>query len=83
MIDAGQEVVGTALLAGLLLLRVGLAVYALVSGFLTRERPDAAAPSNSEQRPDSRSRGSRQPVGHGRPRAHWRRFFSRWRWWSP
>ena len=32
MTDAGQEVVGTALLAGLLILRVVLAVHALITG---------------------------------------------------
>ena len=80
MIAAGQEVVGTALLAGLLLLRVGLAVYALASGALRRHRNAAGVPSSPERRPDTGSHEPRRPVRRARTGAHWRRRSSRRRW---
>lgn len=80
MIAAGQEVVGTALLAGLLVLRVGLAVYALASGVLKGHRSEPGVPPCPDRQPETSGQRSRRPVRRGRLRAHWRRASSRWRW---
>ena len=60
MIDAGQETVGAALLAGLLVLRVVLAVHELVAG--ARRRPGGWNGDDPERTAD--------PAGRPRRRGH-------------